>query len=95
MIHEPLHPGEIVREVCIDGLDEKMTIAKLASYLDVDRTTLSRLINGRARMSPEMAMRLSIAFDSDPNIWLNLQRDYDLWQLRKERNKMKVRRLAA
>ncbi len=93
MIKIPMHPGEIVRDICIDATG--LTVTEVAHRLAVDRTTLSRLVNGKASISPEMAIRLAIALNSSPKLWLNLQRDYDLWQLNKSRDKMHVQKIAA
>lgn len=88
MINKPLHPGEIVKEVCLEATGFSVTLA--AQKLGVDRTTFSRLINGHTGISPEMAIRLSLALDNSPAIWLNLQRDYDLWKAEKLRKQLHV-----
>jgi antitoxin HigA-1 len=93
MIKNPVHPGKIVRDICIDATG--LTVTEVAHRLAVDRTTLSRLINGKASISPEMAVRLAMALNSSPKLWLNLQRDYDLWLLDKSRDKMRVQKIAA
>lgn len=81
MIHKPLHPGNIVKEVCINATG--LTVGEVAAKLGVDRTTFSRLINGRAGISSEMAIRLSKALGTSPEMWMNLQRDYDLYLAQK------------
>ncbi len=91
MINKPLHPGEIVREVCI--VASGLTVTQAAKKLDIDRTTLSRLINGHMGISAEMAVRLSLALNSPATLWLNLQRDYDLWIAEKMRNKLHVQKI--
>lgn len=91
MLHKPLHPGEIVRETCIDGTG--LTVTEVAKKLGVDRSTLSRLVNGRMGISAEMAVRLSIALDTPAIQWLNLQRDYDLWVAEKTRKKLRVEKI--
>ncbi|EKD74403.1 MAG: addiction module antidote protein, HigA family [uncultured bacterium] len=91
MIKKPLHPGELVREVCIEATG--LTVTEVAKKLDVDRTTLSRLLNGSTGISPEMALRLSIALGSSPTLWLNVQRDYDLWLAEKFRSKLHVEKI--
>lgn len=88
MINKPLHPGEIVREICLVATG--LTVTEAARKLDVDRTTFSRLLNGHAGISPEMAIRLSIALETSPTLWMNLQRDYDLWKLEKIRKHLHV-----
>lgn len=77
MINQPLHPGKIVKETCV--IATELSVTEVAKKLGVDRTTFSRLINGHAGISPEMAIRLSIALNTSPTLWMNLQRDYDLW----------------
>lgn len=92
-MHNPPHPGEILRELCLEPLD--LTITDAATGLGVSRKTLSSILNGRAGISPEMALRLSIAFDTTPESWLNQQAQYDLWIARQESPKMKVQKLYA
>jgi addiction module HigA family antidote len=93
MMHNPPHPGEVIRELCIEPLG--LTITETANALGVSRKTLSELLNGRAGISPEMALRLSIAFDTTPESWMNQQVQYDLWQAEQKRDQLKVKRLAA
>lgn len=92
-MHNPPHPGEIIRELWLGPLGLSVTAA--AKALGVTRKTLSQLLNGRAGISAEMAMRLSIAFKTTPESWLNQQIQYDLWRFRKGRKKLKVSHLAA
>lgn len=68
-MHNPPHPGEILRELCLAPLNLSVTDA--AASLDVSRKTLSAILNGRAGISPEMAIRLSIAFDTTAESWLH------------------------
>lgn len=92
-MHNPPHPGEILREFCLEPLG--ITITEAAKGLGVSRKTLSAILNGRAGISPEMALRLSIAFDTTPESWLNQQVQYDLWVARQESAKLQVRKLNA
>ncbi len=80
-MHNPPHPGEVIRGLCLEPLDLSVTAA--AEALGVTRKTLSAILNGRAGISPEMALRLSIAFDTSPESWLNQQSQYDLWWAKK------------
>lgn len=93
LMHNPPHPGEIIRELCLEPLGVSVTEA--AESLGVSRKTLSAILNGRAGISPEMAIRLSIAFDTSPESWLHQQSQYDLWQAEQNRSSLKVRRLTA
>jgi len=92
-MHNPPHPGEILRGLCLEPLGLSVTDA--AKALGVSRKTLSAVLNGRAGISPEMAVRLSIAFDTTAESWLNQQIQYDLWLAEKSRKSLKVARLAA
>jgi addiction module HigA family antidote len=90
-MHKPPHPGEVLRELCLEPLE--LTITDAAAALGVSRKTLSAILNGRAGISPEMALRLSIAFNTTPESWLNQQSQYDLWVARQESQKIKVQKL--
>ena len=92
-MHNPPHPGEVLRDLCLEPLG--LTITDAAAALGVSRKTLSSILNGRAGISPEMALRLSIAFNTTPESWLNQQSQYDLWIARQEPPKMKVQKLYA
>src|SRR5215469_10141142 len=88
-MHNPPHPGEIIRQLCLEPLG--MTVTDAASALGVSRKTLSALLNGRAGISPEMAVRLSIAFGTSSESWMNQQTQYDLWHAEKRRKDLRVR----
>jgi addiction module HigA family antidote len=88
-----LHPGEILRELCIEPLG--LSITGAAAALGVTRKTLSAILNGRSGISPEIAVRLSIAFGTSSESWLNQQSQYDLWEAEKKRNQLKVKKLSA
>ena len=92
-MHNPPHPGEIIRELCLEPLG--LSVTEAAESLGVSRKTLSSILNGRAGVSPEMAIRLSIAFDTSPESWLYQQSQYDLWQVEQNRDSLKVRKLSA
>lgn len=87
-IHKPLHPGELVREALIEGA--QLTVTEAAKKLKVDRTTLSRLLNGSANISPDMALRLSLFLDTSVEMWLNVQRDWELSKLQKKKTKLRI-----
>jgi len=91
LMHNPPHPGEIIREFCLEPLN--LSVTEAAKALGVSRKTLSAILNGRAGISPEMAIRLSIAFDTTPESWLNQQIQYDLWNAEQRRNELQVKRL--
>lgn len=92
-MHNPPHPGEVLRELCLKPLD--MSVTKAAAALGVSRKTLSSILNGRSGISPEMAVRLSIAFDTTAESWLRQQLQYDLAQAESKRRSLRVKRLAA
>jgi antitoxin HigA-1 len=77
MKRQPTHPGNILKEDYLKPLS--ITIQDMASVLGVSRKTLSKIINGHGAVTPDMALRLSRAFDTTPELWLNLQKNYDLW----------------
>jgi len=92
-MHNPPHPGEILKTLCLEPLGPTVTAA--AEALGVSRKTLSSILNGRAGISPEMAVRLSIAFGTTAESWLNQQTQYDLWHAEQFRKELRVTRLAA
>lgn len=92
-MHNPPHPGEILKSLCLEPLGLSVTDA--AAALGVSRKTLSAILNGRAGISPEMAVRLSIAFDTSAESWLNQQTQFDLWHAEQSRKRLRVTRLAA
>lgn len=85
----PPHPGLSVRLNCLEPFD--LSVTEGAKALGVSRTTLSRLINGQAGVSPDMAIRLSKAFGATPDIWIRMQAAYDLAQARLHENEIKVK----
>ena len=88
----PPHPGEVIRELCLEPLS--LTVTDAAKGLGVTRKTLSQLLNGHAGISPEMALRLSLGFGGTPESWLQQQSLYDLAQTRKRGEPMNVQRFA-
>ena len=88
----PCHPGEIVKYDCLEALG--LTITEAAKGLGVTRQALSDVLNGRSRVSVDMAIRFSKAFGSTPDFWLRLQMAYDLWQARDRAKEIKVERFA-
>ena len=86
----PLHPGLSVRLNCLEPLG--LSVSEGAKVLGVSRTTLSRLINARSGISPEMAIRLSKAFGSTPGAWIRMQADYDIAQADAHADEIDVRR---
>lgn len=80
MIHEPLHPGVILKDVLIESTG--LSISEAADRLGVTRTTLSRLLNQHAGISPEMALRLSRFLNTSIDMWVNLQSQYDIWNVK-------------
>jgi len=93
LMHNPPHPGEIIKELCLEPLGISVTDA--AAALGISRKTLSAILNGRAGISPEMAVRLSIAFDTSAESWLNQQSQYELWHAEQHRGELQVKKLVA
>ena len=81
MMHNPAHPGEVLRE----WLPEGMTVTQAAEELHIARVTLSKVLNGRAGVSAVMARRLAAWLGTSPDMWVNMQTAWDLWQARKVR----------
>ncbi|HWQ68996.1 MAG TPA: HigA family addiction module antitoxin [Patescibacteria group bacterium] len=92
-MRNPPHPGRIVRQECIESLG--VTVTEAAARLGVRRQTLNNLVNEKAGISPEMAIRLSKAFGSSPEVWLGMQMEYDLAQAEKHAETIKVNRIIA
>ncbi len=78
----PTHPGEILKEMYLNPLS--LSITGLATSLGVSRKTVSKLVNKRSSVSTDMALRLGKAFKTTPELWLNLQQNYDLFYARKK-----------
>ena len=87
----PPHPGLSVRHDCIEPFG--LTITEAAEILGVTRQTLNNLVNSKAGISPEMAIRLDKAFGGDAEAWLQLQMAYDLAQVRQREAEIKVKRV--
>ena len=92
-MHNPPHPGEVLKTLCLEPLG--LTVTDAAETLGVSRKTLSKILNGHAGISPEMAVRLSIATETTAESWLAQQLQYDLWQAEQKRDELQVARLAA
>lgn len=92
-MHNPPHPGEVLKELCLKPLS--LTVTAAAQALGVSRKTLSSILNARAGISPEMAVRLSIAFNTSAESWLNQQLQYDLWRAERNRKRLRVAKLTA
>ena len=92
-MHNPPHPGEIIKSLCLEPLG--LSVTEAAKALGVSRKTLSSILNGRGGISPEMAVRLSIAFGTSAESWLSQQTQYDLWHAEQRRKRLRVVRLAA
>ena len=86
-IHHPPHPGELLREDVLPELG--LNVTQAAQQLGVTRAALSRVLNGRAGISIDMAIRLSKAFGSTPETWLAMQMAYDLWRARGRMDEIK------
>ena len=88
-MHNPAHPGEILKELVITPLE--LTITDASEHLNVSRKTLSKVLNGRGAITPEMALRLELVFNKpSADHWLRLQNAYDLWQSRQNKSALHV-----
>ena len=87
---DPPHPGSVLRDYLAD-----VSVTAAALHLGVTRAALSRILNGNTGISAEMALRLSEALGTSPELWIGMQSQYDLWQASKNRRRKVVRRLAA
>ncbi len=88
-MHNPAHPGEILKELVIEPME--LTITDVSEHLDVSRKTLSKVLNGRGSVTPEMAVRLELAFKKpSADHWLRLQNAYDLWLVREQQSQLHV-----
>jgi len=92
-MHNPPHPGKIIRELCVEPLN--ISVTEAARALGVTRKTFSTLLNGRSGISPEMALRLSKVFGRTPDGWLRLQIQYDLWKTEQSVDVEGLRRIEA
>ena len=92
-MHNPPHPGEVLKSLCLEPLN--LNVTETARALGVSRKTISAILNGRSGISPEMAVRLSIAFDTSAESWLNQQLQFDLWHAEKHRDSLNVVKLSA
>jgi addiction module HigA family antidote len=79
-MYNPPHPGEFIREVYLETLD--VTARTVAAALKVSPSTLTRILNGKSNITPEMALRLSKTLGRSPESWLAMQNSYDLWKMR-------------
>jgi addiction module HigA family antidote len=88
-MHNPAHPGEVIKELYLEPLGLSVTSA--ASALGVTRKAFSELVNQKSGISTVMALRLAKAFDTTPELWLNLQQNYDLSKAKKHVRLSKVK----
>lgn len=88
-IHKPLHPGILVKDALIDHTG--LSVTQASKLLGVSRQTLSRLLKCHAGIKPEMALRLSKFFETSVESWLNLQTQYEIWQVNQRQRQIKVK----
>lgn len=89
-MHNPAHPGEILKELIIDP--SGVSVTDLSAHLNISRKTLSKVLNCRGAITPEMALRLELAFrNPSADHWLRLQNAYDLWVARQHKAALQVR----
>lgn len=85
----PSHPGAILRELFIN--EYGLTITAVADGIGKARVNLSAIVNERAGISPELAIKLSVAFNNTPEFWMNLQKNYEMWYAEKKVNRKKIK----
>jgi addiction module HigA family antidote len=90
---QPSHPGEILREFFIK--ERGLTITKVAEGIGVARGNLSAIVNERAGISPQLAIKLSEAFGNTAQFWINLQKNYELWQAEQIVDRSLIKHFAA
>jgi len=88
LMHNPPHPGQVVKRALIKGAN--LSVTRAAQALGIGRVMLSRIINGKAGISADMAVRLSIVLNTSSAMWLNMQTMYDLWQAEKRRKQLHI-----
>lgn len=86
-MHNPAHPGEVLKGLWLEPME--MSVTEAAVHLGVTRKTVSKIINGRGAITPEMALRLEIVFGSTAETWMNMQTAYDLWQMSEMRKALR------
>ncbi|MEP6835391.1 MAG: HigA family addiction module antitoxin [Gemmatimonas sp.] len=91
-MRNPVHPGQLVRDMCVEPLG--LTITAAAAALGVSRQSLNNIVNERSGISAEMAVRLEKAFGSTAETWLAMQHAYDLAAVRKREKHIRVKRVA-
>lgn len=87
IMHNPPHPGLVVKRMLIDGAG--LSVTEAAKALNVGRVTLSKILNKKSGISSEMAVRLSLALNTSSEMWINMQSMYDLWEAEKKRKKLR------
>lgn len=92
-MYNPPHPGEILKELYLKPLE--LTVTDTAQGLGITRKTLSAIINQRQGISPEMALRLSKAFNTSPDLWIKMQMKFDLWKAQENLNLSSIQIFAA
>lgn len=85
-MHNPAHPGELLKATWLDGLG--VSITQAAAMMGLSRRTLSNIVNGRASVTAETAMRIALTFDDDAGLWLRLQAQYDAWVIESRRREL-------
>ena len=91
---EPSHPGNVLKGLYMEPLG--LSVSKLAKALGVSRKTISKIVNEGGAITPDMALRLSAAFETTPQVWLNLQQNFDLWHAARGSKKWKqIQKIAA
>ena len=92
-MHSPAHPGSVLRQSEMEP--RKLSVSALAEAIQVSRKHLSQVVNGHARITPDLAVRLARAFRTSPDLWINMQAEYDRWEAERMAPHNEIKPLAA
>ncbi len=90
-MYNPPHPGEIIKDLWLEPMG--ISITEVAQAMDIRKKTLSKIIHKKGSVTPEIAVRLSMALGSSPESWMGHQMAYDLWQVEKHKDELQVKSL--
>ena len=92
-MHSPAHPGDVLKRSEMEP--RQLSVSALAEAIQVSRKHLSQVVNGHARITPDLAVRLARAFRTSPDLWINMQAEYDRWEAERMAPHKEIKPLAA